>query len=387
MSDQGVMGTGGRGSGANRKGVADALALAVAVGLAWQATSGRPRPRYRFSGTSERSLPDPATESAAGRPAQADDAARGRHATRPSEIPARGWKDVLWRTWSQIGTDRVVAVGAGVAFYGLLAIFPFLAAFVSLYGLVADPATVGGHLETLSGVLPAEAMGILGEQMQRLAANDSNALGFGFVFGLAVALWSANAGMKALFDALNVAYGETEKRSFIKLNALTLMFTLLTVVFLIVAIGVLVVLPAVLDALGLGVVGELLLRYGRWPILFVIVSLAIATLYRYGPSRATAKWRWVTWGSVVATVLFVAVSVGFSYYASNFGSYNETYGSLGAVIAFMTWLWLSATVVLVGAELNAEIEHQTLKDSTTGPPAPAGRRGALMADTVGAPQD
>ncbi|WP_181700186.1 YihY/virulence factor BrkB family protein [Chthonobacter albigriseus] len=314
------------------------------------------------------------------------DAGRGRAAERPSEIPAKGWKDVLWRTWQEIGSDRVLAVGAGVTFYALLAIFPFIGAFVSLYGLVADPSTVQEHLAAMAGVLPASALDILGDQMQRLASNDEQALGFGFIVSLVLALWSANAGMKAVFDALNVAYDEDEKRSFIALNALSLAFTLGSIVFLILAITALVVLPIALDFVGLGATTELLFKIGRWPALFLLVAAAIAMLYRYGPSRSRAKWRWITWGAALAAVLFIAVSIGFSFYAANFADYNATYGSLGAVIAFMTWIWLSCVVILVGAELNAEVEHQTARDSTVGPEKPRGARGATMADTIGEPQ-
>ncbi|WP_083656291.1 YihY/virulence factor BrkB family protein [Mongoliimonas terrestris] len=363
----------------------DLVAVAVAVGLAWQATGGRRRASGVSTGRTDHPPVPPGSNHAADTGTALRDG-RGRGAERPSDLPKAGWSDVLRRTWAEINNDRVVAVGAGVAFYGLLAIFPFLAAFISLYGLVFDPATINQHLAQLSGVLPAAGMEIIGGQMERLASNDSGALGFGFLFGLAVALWSANAGMKAMFDALNVAYEERETRSFVRLTLMTLAATLGAVLFLIACIGVLVVLPPLLDAVGLGLVTEMVLRYGRWPILLLIVGFAIALLYRYGPSRATPKWRWISWGSVLATVLFVIVSVGFSFYATNFASYNETYGSLGAVIAFMTWLWLSAVVVLVGAELNAELEHQTARDTTTGAPAPIGKRGAVMADTVGAPQ-
>lgn len=279
--------------------------------------------------------------------------------------------------------DRVLAVAAGVTFYGLLAIFPFLTAFVSLYGLVADPATVQDHLQTLSGVLPGAAMEIVGGQMQRLAENDDQALGAGFVIGLLIALWSANAGMKAVFDALNVAYDEDEKRGFVALNAVSFFLTLGAIAFILVAIAALVVVPVVLQWVGLGQQAELLIRLARWPILLLLVAVGIAMLYRYGPSRERARWRWITWGAALASVLFIIVSIGFGIYAANFTDYNETYGSLGAVIAFMTWIWLTSTVVLLGAELNAEIEHQTVRDTTTGRPRRRGQRGAVMADTVG----
>ena len=312
---------------------------------------------------------------------------RGRTADRPSHIPAKGWKDILWRTWHETLDDRVVSVGAGVAFYGILALFPFLAAFISVYGLVADPATVEQHLGLLAGLLPASALDLVAAEMHRLAAAPSDRLGLGFLVGLGLALWSANAGMKAIFDALNIAYDEEEKRSFFTLTAVTLFFTFGAILFLASTIAVVVAIPLLLSWIGLGAFAEAAIRIGRWPLLLLVVALGIAVLDRYAPSRRKARWRWVTWGSGLSSLLFVVVSLLFSWYAENFGSYDETYGPLGAVAAFMVWLWIVSVVVLVGAELNAEIEHQTARDSTIGPEKPMGRRGARMADTLGAPRD
>lgn len=315
--------------------------------------------------------------------ARAGDPGRGRTATAPGEIPARGWKDVAWRVYEEINNDRVLAVAAGVTFYLLLAIFPFITAFVSLYGLVADPTTVQGHLEAMAGILPQSALAVVGDQLNRLTEKPAGSLSLGFFISLAIALWSANAGMKAIFDALNVAYDEDEKRSFLGLNAVTLLFTLGSIVFLVLAAATIVVLPIVLKFVLLGQGTELIVSLARWPILLVLVALGIAVLYRYGPSRDRPKWRWVSWGSALASVLFVVVSVLFSWYAANFGNYDQTYGSLGAAVAFMTWIWISSTVILVGAELNSELEHQTAQDSTVGPDRPLGQRGAAMADSVG----
>ena len=311
------------------------------------------------------------------------EAGRGREADSPTEIPAQGWKDVLWRVWEEMGHDRLIAVAAGVTYYGLLAIFPAIAAFVSLYGLVADPSTIEGHLNAMSGVLPGGALDVIREQVQRIASQGEGKLGFAFAFGLLVSIWSANAGMKAVFDALNVVYDEEEKRGFIKLNLQSLLFTVGAVAILILALVATAVLPHLLDFVGLGQVVETLLSLLRWPILLVLIMGALAVLYRYGPSRETAEWRWVSPGSIGAAILWVVASMLFSWYAANFGSYNETYGSLGAVVGFMTWLWISTIVILLGAELNAETEHQTAKDSTTGGDKPMGARQAAMADTVG----
>jgi membrane protein len=312
---------------------------------------------------------------------------RGRSATTPSEIPARGWKDILLRIYHNLSEHRVVAIAAGVTFYVLLAIFPAIAALVSVYGLFADAKTISDHLASAASFLPGGAVDIIGEQLQRLTAQPSSKLGLTFFTGLAISLWSANAGVKALFDALNIVYGEKEKRSFVKLNAVSLAFTVGGLIFALVAIAAVVALPVALNYIGLGRATELLITIGRWPILFAAVALWIALIYRYGPSRDTPKWRWVTWGSAFASFAWIVLSILFSWYATNFGSYNKTYGSLGAAIGFMTWIWLSTIVILLGAELDAEMEHQTARDTTTGTPKPLGARGAMVADTVGAAQE
>jgi membrane protein len=316
--------------------------------------------------------------------AAAGEKGRGREADTPTQIPTLGWKDILWRTWEEFGQDRIMSVAAGVTYYALLAIFPAIAALVSLYGLVADPATIQDHLNALSGVLPGGALDIIREQVTRIASQGGGTLGFSFVFGLAISLWSANAGMKAVIDALNIVYDEEEKRSFVQLNLQSLAFTLGAIAFILLSLAGIVVLPVVLDFVGLGGGIEWLLSLARWPVLLAAVVAGLAMLYRYGPSRDKAEWKWVTPGGIIAAVLWLVVSMLFSWYVANFGSYNETYGSLGAVIGFMTWIWISSVVVLLGAEINAEMEHQTAKDSTEGPDRPIGSRGATMADTVGA---
>ena len=310
----------------------------------------------------------------------------GRTADHPAEIPPRGWKDILIRTYRSISEDRVLALAAGVTYYVLLALFPGIAALVSIYGLVANPGDIGEMLASLAGAIPRDVIEIIRGQLTFLAAQDEKALGLAFFGGLLASLWSSNAAIKALFDALNVVYGEKEKRNFFRLTVLSLTFTAGLILFMVLALIGIVVIPAVLDFLHLGAMGELLINILRWPTMLAVVVLGLAVIYRYGPCRADARWRWITWGSIAAALLWFIVSMLFSWYASNFGNYNKTYGSLGAVIAFMMWSWLSATIVLMGGELNAEIEHQTAKDSTTGPPRPLGARGARMADTVGAPQ-
>jgi membrane protein len=314
---------------------------------------------------------------------RAQDQGRGRHAEKPSQIPFTGWKDVFWRVVAEISADRIMLIAAGATFYLLLALFPALAAFVSIYGFVADPQTIADHIAFLGGVLPSGGVEIIQSQLQSLVQQDTGSLSFGFITGLLLALWSANSGIKTLFDAMNIAYEEEEKRGFIKLNLLSMTFTLgaiLIAVLFLVSVGI---VPALLAILNLGGVGELLIRILRWPVMLVAVAFAITLIYRFGPSRRRAQWRWLTWGAGIATVVWIAASIGFSYYLENFANYNATYGTLGAVIGFMVWTWISVMILLVGAELNAELEHQTMIDSTIGEPVPIGGRGATMADTLG----
>ena len=317
---------------------------------------------------------------------RATEPGRGRCALSPWQIPWRGWKDILWRTYSQIQDDRLFAISAGVVFFALLALFPAVTAIVSMYGLFADPATIEGHIALVSGFAPEQAVSVVREQIGRLVARGNTELGFGFILGVAIAVWSANAGLKAIIDALNVVYEETEKRSFVKLNLISLTFTVGAVAAVLLGIGAVVVVPLLLEHIGLGAATEWLFRYGRWPILVVAILLGLAILYRYGPSRERAQWRWLSVGSIAAAVLWLAGSAAFSFYIQNFANYDATYGSLGTGIGLMMWMWLSVIAILFGGELNAEIEHQTSADSTTNRPRPIGRRGAAMADTVGAAQ-
>jgi membrane protein len=315
--------------------------------------------------------------------ARAQQTHRGRDAVSPLQIPWPGWRDILWRTYQQIEEDRLLAIAGGVVFFGLLAIFPAIAAFVSLYGLFADVATVNDHIALASGILPAGGLDILREQVTRIATSGSGTLGFAFFLSLAIALWSANAGMKAIIDALNVIYDEREKRSFVTLTLVAFAFTTGVICFLLAAIAAVVAFPIALNTVGLGDFSETILRILRWPALLVVMMAGLALLYRYGPSRDDAKWQWLSVGSVLAAAIWLASSLGFSWYLETFADYNATYGSLGAAIGMMMWMWISAIVILFGGELNAEIEHQTAVDSTIGSKKPLGRRGAAMADTVG----
>jgi membrane protein len=288
--------------------------------------------------------------------------------------------------YSNISEHRILALAAGMTYYSLLAIFPALAALVAIYGVFAEPQSIAKHLDEVSGFLPGGAIEVARDQLTRLASKGHQTLGLTFIVGLVVSLWSANAAMKSLFDTLNIVYGEKEKRGFVKLNALSLSFTIAGIAFVLVALGAVVVLPIVLTFVGLSGAVDFLVRAARWPAMLIAVALALAVVYRFGPSRDAPRWRWISLGSAVATILWLGASALFSWYAADFGKFNETYGSLGAVIGFMTWLWISAIVVLLGAEIDAEMEHQTAQDTTTGSPKPLGTRGARMADTMGAAQ-
>ena len=309
---------------------------------------------------------------------------RGRDARHPAEMPLKGWKDIVWRTWREVNADRLPAVAGGITFYALLAIFPAIAAFVSLYGLVADVTLVSRQLNELSRVFPAEVLQLIGDQMLRLTEAHEAKLSIAFVISILLSIWSANAGMTALFDGLNVAYDETERRSFVRKRALTLSFTAGLVIYVAVASWLLLGVPDLVRDLGFG---GFRLIWGplRWAVILLLSTAVFAVVFRFGPSRARARWRWVRWGAVFSAITWLLGSLAFSAYVNTLAHYDATYGPLGAVVAFMVWLWFSIMALLVGAELNAEIEHQTAVDSTTGAPLPMGQRGAAMADTIGKP--
>ena len=302
--------------------------------------------------------------------------ARGRHAQTPTQIPAAGWRDVALRVFHSISEDRIMTISGGVTFFVLLALFPGLAGLISLYGLFADSTTIGQHLSNLDGILPEGGMQILRDQLQQLTSQPPQKLGFATLASLVISLWSANGGVKAIFEGLNSVYEENEKRSFIKLNAISLALTLGALAFVIASLLTITVVPTLLTFLGLPGISEIV-NYARWPALLVIASLMIAVIYQFGPSREQPQWRWISPGSIFAAVTWIAASLLFSWYTSHFGSYNKTYGSLGAAVGFMTWIWISTMVILIGAKINAELEHQTASD------APRRPRGARMADTIG----
>ncbi|ATU94300.1 YihY/virulence factor BrkB family protein [Phyllobacterium zundukense] len=308
---------------------------------------------------------------------------RGRRAHAPSEIPMKGWKDILYRMYGSLWEDRIMLIAAGATFYLLLALFPALTAFVSVYGLLADRATVAGNTSLLAGILPADSVNLIRSQLEALAAQDTKVLSLGFFIGLSVALWSANNGIKAIFEALNVAYSENETRSFVRVNLVSFVFTFGTMFFGIILITALGIIPHVLTLLGLDGWNAVLISLARWPLIAVVVAAAVSVFYRFGPDREQPKWRWLSWGAILSTLVWLITSAGFTFYLANFADYNATYGALGAVAGLMVWTWISVMILILGAELNAELEHQTAIDTTIGDPAPMGERGAVVADTLG----
>jgi membrane protein len=342
-----------------------------------------PNVRYLNSQQDPRKISASASDSRS-RNETGEEGGRGRHAVTPWQIPWRGWKDILLRTYQQVNDDRLLAVAAGVVFYGLLALFPAITALVSSYALFAKASTINEHLSSLGSLLPGGAMDIVRDQVDRVLAKGDVKLGTAFLFSFLLAVWSANGGMKAVIDALNVAYEEKEERGFFRLNAISLAFTFGGLIAVLVAIGAVVALPLLLAAIGLNSVTDAIIRYGRWPILVLMILFGLAVLYRYAPSRRSPQWQWITVGSLFATAAWLAGSALLSFYLTNYAHYDATYGSLGAAIGLMMWMWMSTIVVLLGAELNAEIEHQTAEDSTEGGDKPLGARDASVADTIGA---
>lgn len=307
---------------------------------------------------------------------------RGRAANYPWRIPARGWKDIAWRSYNEYGRARLPALAGGVTFYLLLATFPAIAAFVSLYGLFSNVDTAEQQFLHFSRVFPSIAIDFVGDQMVRIAAQKPTVLSTAFLVSAAISVWSANAGMKALFDGVNVAYNEHEKRPFVPLTAISYTATLTAIAFITLTVAAALAVPDALHVLGVHHIAPWWDPV-RWVGILIIATLAFALVYRFGPSRRPARWRWLVPGALFSAVAWMAGSLVFSWYLNRFAHLGVTYGSLGAMIGLMLWMWLSVMIVLMGAELNSEIEHQTACDSTAGRIRPLGERGAAVADSVG----
>lgn len=312
------------------------------------------------------------------------DPALGHTAYSPRDIPVRGWWQVVKRVAAETSSDRMSMQAASCAFYAMLALFPAISVLISIYGLFLNPATVETQLEPARGVLPPAAFDMVALRVRDLAANANTTLTWKAGLGLVIALWSAMNGTKALMMALNTAYEEKEKRSFVRFNLIAMGLTLGGIFGVSFALSIIVGVPALLHLELLGAFAGVAVRVLSFALLLSFVVLGLAILYRLCPARRDARWRWVTPGSILAAVLWLLVSVLFSFYVANFGAYDATYGSLGAVVVVLLWFYLSAFVVMLGAELNAELELQTHRDTTTGPERPIGQRGAYVADHIAA---
>jgi membrane protein len=325
----------------------------------------------------------PATPDAAGAPSRdgAPDP-RGRGAEHPRRIPLRGWRDIIVRVFRRLSEDHVDIVAAGVTFYAFVALVPALVSLVSLYGLISDPRDVHELVRLLRRVVPLEVRTFLLEQLDAIVRRPDVELGAGLVVGLLFALWSASKGLRALIEALGIAYREPEPHGFFRLYAMSILATLGSLVGGSIVLALLVALPLALRATSLPPDVQFAAQLLRWPLLAAVIMLSVATLYRKAPRRNRPRWRWVSWGAVFATTLWLVGSILFSAFVSRFGSYDETYGSLGAIVVTLLWLQFGVYAVLLGAELNAEMEYQTLVDSTVGPPEPMGQRGAYVADNA-----
>ncbi|THH39168.1 YihY/virulence factor BrkB family protein [Aliishimia ponticola] len=310
---------------------------------------------------------------------------RGRAARRPTQIPASGWLDIGARVWKRIGEDQLSLVSAGVAFFGLLAIFPAITAILAIAGLILDRETVVAELESLRGVVPGDVLEIMTEQATSVATSQE--LELALLVSVGLALWSASRGVNVLCDGLNVVYDEDEARGFVAKNLQVLGLTALIILGVVLGLAAILGIPVLLAFLDLGTVSEAITRIGRWVVLAGMTIAGLSILYRFGPSRANPKWNWVSYGAVLACILWVAASGAFTVYVENFADYNKSFGAIAGVIILMMWMWISVFVVLIGAKVNAEMEHQTSIDTTTGAPAPMGERGAVKADTLGPARD
>jgi membrane protein len=306
----------------------------------------------------------------------------GKNARRPRQFRWADWRAILGRVWTRLGRDRLSLIAAGVAFYGMLAFFPGIAAVIGLYGMIADPAVIASQMELLASILPPDVFALIESQVDELLARQSTSISLAALLALAIALWGTRLGVASLMQGLSIAYNEPEDRGLIRQFLVAIALTGMLIALFLIAVVAILVVPVILDLVPLGALGGWAASLARWPILAAAMIAGLALLYRYGPNRSSARIGWVSWGAVIATLLWLIASIGFSVYVSHFASYNETYGSIGAVVGLLMWFWISAFVVLLGAELNAEMEHHTRPDTTVNGDQPLGQRGAWVADHV-----
>jgi membrane protein len=311
----------------------------------------------------------------------------GEQAELPTQIPAKGWWQVTRRAFKESSKDNVGIMAGGIAYFGFISIFPALIAGISLFGLVADPETIANQGEGLLAALPQEAQPLIRDQLTAVAATSGGALGFSLILSIVLALWTASGGVGNLMAAINVAYDEEESRGFVKRRGTALVLTFGAIIFVLLTLALVAVIPVVLGALNLGTAIDVIVQIIRWVLLIVLVIVALAIVYRVAPDRDAPQLKWTSVGALVAAALWVLGSVAFSLYVNNFGSYNKTYGALAGVVILLLWLYLTSYIVLLGAEINAEAEKQTQKDTTTGDPVPMGERRAEAADTLADPPE
>jgi membrane protein len=307
---------------------------------------------------------------------------RGREADKPRDIPKAGWLDITKRVMAEMKEDNIAVVAAGCAFYAWIALIPALIALITIYGLVASPDQVAGQIDQVTRSMAPSTAEVIRQPIESATSGANRALSIGLIVSLLGVLWSASGGMDGLIKGINIAYDE-EPQSFPKRRGLAILLTFGAMVFVVIAVGLIAVVPAVLDQLPLGRAGEIAVNIARYVVLALVWMYGLAVLYKVAPHRENPMFRWVTWGAVVATIIWLIGSAGFSYYVDNFGNYNKTYGALAGVIVLNLWLFLTNFTVLLGAEINSEMEHQTRKDTTTGPSRPLGQRDATKADHVG----
>ena len=308
---------------------------------------------------------------------------RGREAESPGEIPKTGWIDIFTRVSRGLSQQNESVLAAGIAFFAFISVPAILTSFVSIYGMVANPSQVEQQMGSLQGVVPSEALPLIMGQLKNVTSQSGGSLTLALIVSIGIAFYGASSSLKALMSSLNQIYQEQEKRGFLKYNAMAIGLTLGGAVFASISIVLVALVSALISHLSLPPFLKTLITVLRWPLLAAFMVLSLAVIYRYGPSRENPKWKWVSWGAVIATGIWLAASGLFSWYAGSFGNYDKTYGSLSAIVVLLMWFYISGYAILLGAKINAEMEHQTDQDTTTGRPLPMGTRGARMSDTRG----
>lgn len=298
----------------------------------------------------------------------------------PFKFSWRDWWAAAQRTWVSSHKDNVSVVAAGVAFFSLIAVFPLISAAISIFSYFADPGDVDDITQTVKALMPGQAFDVIQNQIVTVLDAPNQALGLGIFISLSVAVFSAGAGIRAMMRAMNIAYEETEKRNFFLFYAYAILMTLGSFIFIWLSLLVIVGVPAALNFINLTDTAEMVARYLPWVVLVMVFGFSVGVMYRFGPSRRPARKRWIFPGIFFATMAWLFISYGFSKFVAEFGNYNATYGSLSAVVILLVWLWLTANVIIIGAELNSELERQTIVDTTRGPLRALGQRGATMAD-------